>query len=274
MAALLFGAATPFASRLADSSGAAALAGLLYIGAAIGVAPRIRAEFDLHAARREAVRLAISVFVGGFAAPLLLVAGLARSDAPTASLLLNLELVATVLLAGLVFREHIGRRVMVGVAAVVTASIMLVWSATPELRAGALLVAAACLCWGIDNCVTANIVDVKAEVVTFAKGTIAGSTNLLIAFATHASFPSGRGTLGALAIGVAGYGVSITLWIRGAREVGAARGQLVFAAAPFAGAVIAWTVFSDPITPHHVLALLVAAAGILAVVNSGHEHRH
>ena len=97
------------------------------------------------------------------------------------------------------------------------------WSTTPQLRTGALLVAAACVGWGVDNSVTANIVDVPAEVVTFAKGAIAGSTNLVLALVLHSSFPSPGGTTGALALGAVGYGLSITLWIRGARDIGAAR---------------------------------------------------
>jgi drug/metabolite transporter (DMT)-like permease len=274
IAALLFGAATPLAARIAATSGAPALAGLLYVGAAIGVAPFVRRLPSAGAVAHEGRRLAAAVVFGGFVAPLLLAAGLARTDGATASLMLNLELVATVVLASLFFREHLGRRVVVGVAIVVTASVVLTWSNAPGLRGGALLVAAACLCWGVDNCATANMVELAPEVITLAKGVIAGPTNLVLALAMHAAFPSGARIVGALAIGAAGYGLSITLWIRGARDLGAARGQLVFAAAPFAGVTIAWFVLGESVRVGQLVALALALVGIGTVLRSEHEHTH
>jgi len=155
-AAALFGATTPLASRLADDTTAPMLAGLLYIGAAIAVAPFARRQsVDSAAFRRGGRRLAVAVVAGGFLGPLLLTAGLARTPAATASLLLNLELVATTILAALLFHEHVGRRVATGTVVVAGAGIVLVWSGAPEPRLGALLIAGACLCWGLDNCVTA-----------------------------------------------------------------------------------------------------------------------
>ena len=273
-AALLFGAATPLVARIAPHADAPALAGLLYVGAAIGVMPFVRHLPSARALQHEGRRLATSVVVGGFVAPLLLAAGLARTDGATASLLLNLELVSTVVLAALFFREHLGGRVSFGAALVVSASAVLTWSSASGLRGGALLVAAACLCWGVDNCVTANVVDLAPEMVTFAKGAIAGSTNLVLALATHAQFPGASRVVAALAIGVAGYGLSITLWIRGARDVGAARGQLIFAAAPFSGVLIAWFLLGERVRVGQLAALVIALAGIAAVLRSAHEHPH
>lgn len=271
---MLFGAATPLASRLATSAGAPALAGLLYVGAALGVAPFIRTPPTGDALRRERNRLALSVVFGGFLGPLLLAAGLSRTDGATASLLLNLELVATVALAAVLFREHLGRAVAAGAALVVASSIVLGSAGAPDLRAGALFIAAACLCWGLDNCVTANVVELRPAQVTFAKGAIAGSTNLALAAATGAAFPDAAGVFGALAVGAVGYGLSITLWIRGARDLGAARGQVIFAAAPFAGVVVAWWVLREAVEPEHLVGLVLALAGVGLVLRSDHQHLH
>jgi hypothetical protein len=78
----------------------------------------------------------------------------------------------------------------------------------------------------------------------------------------------------ALVVGGLGYGVSITLWVSGARDLGAARGQLVFAAAPFIGAGLAWTAFAEPVAGREVLALVIAAAGVSLVLRSDHAHEH
>jgi drug/metabolite transporter (DMT)-like permease len=274
-AAVLFGATAPLASRLAEDTSAPVLAGLLYLGAASAVLPfALRKPLDATAVRRSWRPLGVAVVVGGLVGPLLLAAGLARTPAATASLLLNLELVATVVLAALLFHEHIGRRVAVGTALVVAAGAALMWGGAPELRLGALLVVGACACWGLDNCVTADLDQVAPEHVTAAKGLLAGGTNLAIGLVLGAGLPGLSATAGALAIGAVGYGASITLWVLGARDLGAARGQLVFATAPFVGALVAWSVLGDPVRTVEVVALVLAVAGVSRVLGSSHSHEH
>lgn len=274
-AAVLFGATTPFASRLAGETSAPMLAGLLYVGAAMAVAPiAARRRVAPVAMRRALGRLSVAVVAGGFLGPLLLTAGLARTPAATASLLLNLELVATTVLAAVLFHEHIGRRVGTGALAVVAAGAVLAWNGSPEPRLGALLIAGACLCWGLDNCVTAELDEIAPEHITVAKGVIAGGTNLLIGVALGAALPSVGVLVAALTVGAFGYGASITLWVAGARDIGAARGQLVFASAPFVGVAVAWVALGDPIRTAEVLALGLAAFGVSRVLGSHHVHEH
>jgi drug/metabolite transporter (DMT)-like permease len=274
-AAVLFGATTPLASRLADETSAPMLAGLLYVGAAVAVAPiAARRRVAPVAVRRGLGRLGVAVVAGGFLGPLLLTAGLARTPAATASLLLNLELVATTVLAAVLFHEHIGRRVGTGTVAVVAAGAVLAWNGSPEPRLGALLIAGACVCWGLDNCVTADLDEIAPEHITVAKGVIAGGTNLLIGVALGAALPSIGVLAAALAVGAFGYGASITLWVSGARDIGAARGQLVFASAPFVGVAVAWVALGDSIRTAEVLALVLAAVGVSRVLGSHHLHEH
>lgn len=250
------------------------VAGLLYIGAALAVAPIVGTPRQaLGSVRRGGWQLAIAVLAGGLAGPLLLTSGLARTPAATGSLLLNLEVAATAMIAAAVFHEHLGRRVVAGVALVTAAGVLLTWSGTPELRAGALLVIGASLCWGLDNSVTAQLDSVAPEHITLAKGVIAGTTNVIIALVLGASVP-GLWVVVALVTGAIGYGASITLWVTGARDLGAARGQLVFSLAPFVGATVAWTAFGDHASGTQLVALGIALAGAVLVVGSGHAHPH
>jgi drug/metabolite transporter (DMT)-like permease len=274
LAAVLFGISAPAASRLAARLGAFTLAGLLYLGAAVAVLPVVGHRWPSPASiRRGLPRLALAVAVGGAIAPVLLATGLRHAPGATASLLLNLELVFTAAVAHLVFREHIGRRVVAGTAFVVFASVILGWSGGASVRWGAALIAGACLCWAIDNCVTASLDELAPAHITLAKGIVAGSVNVAIGLAAH-GFPAGWPMLAALVVGGCGYGVSITLWIAGARELGAARAQLVFAAAPFVGALVAWTVFGERVLGRQVVSLALAAVGVSFVLGSGHEHAH
>jgi drug/metabolite transporter (DMT)-like permease len=278
LAAVLFGASAPAASVLARDMPALALAGLLYLGAAAAVAPVvIRRPPRADALRAGWRSVAVAVVAGGALGPALLVAGLARIDASTASILLNLELVATVVLAATVFREQLGRRVVAGAALVAVAGVVLVWEPGAALRSGAVLVIGACLCWGLDNCVTARIEHLSPEAVVLAKGLVAGSVNLVLGLSIASggawSIDAGDVVL-ALLIGAAGYGASITLWVKGARDLGAARAQVLFATAPFIGAAVAWVALDDPVTGAQLAAVALAAGGVAVSMGSQHEHRH
>jgi drug/metabolite transporter (DMT)-like permease len=275
-AAVLFGASTPAASLLAGEVPTLVLAGLLYLGAALAVLPLVvRRRPPLDALRRSWRPLTAAVIVGGAVAPVLLVAGLVRTPPATASLLLNLELVATVAIAAAFFHEHLGGRVVAGGALIVGAGILLVWQPGASVTSGALLVAAACVCWGLDNNVTARIDQVAPEHITFLKGAVAGTANLVLGLGLGASVGVAPGkVVAALAIGALGYGLSITLWVRGARDLGAARGQVIFAAAPFVGALVAWVALGNVVTPVQVLAMGVAVTGVWLSLDSAHEHRH
>jgi drug/metabolite transporter (DMT)-like permease len=276
VAAVLFGASTPAASVIAQDMTPLVLAGLLYLGAALVVSPWwIGQRPEVAAVRRDWKLLALAVVAGGAIGPALLAAGLVDTPAATASLLLNVELVATVVLAATLFREHLGRN-MIGAAALVTlAGVLLVWDPGVRISPSGLLIVGACACWGLDNSVTSRIDQVSPQHVTFLKGIVAGSVNLALGLViTGAGDVGGWSVLGALVVGALGYGVSITLWVRGAQQLGAARGQVIFATAPFLGAMLAWVVLHDDIEVVQVVAMVIAAAGVTLSLRSDHLHEH
>ena len=276
-AAVLFGAAAPAAAQLAGTIPPFTLAGLLYLGAAVAVAPAVIARPpNRDAIRREWRPALAAVAVGGAIAPVLLMTGLSRVNPATASILLNTELAATAVLAAAFFHEYLGSRVLASVVLITAASALLIWQPGATLELGALFVVAACVCWGLDNCITARIEHLAPEHVVALKGLIAGSANLAIGLSVvgwgHGTTPTE--VVAALAIGAGGYGVSITQWVKGARELGAARGQVIFATAPFIGAAVAWVGFAAPITALQVVAAAVAAVGVAISLRSSHEHEH
>ncbi|HUF83596.1 MAG TPA: DMT family transporter [Acidimicrobiia bacterium] len=277
LAAVLFGATAPAASELAGSVPAFTLAGLLYVGAAMAVLPSVaRRPPSGEALLSEWKPALVAVVAGGAVGPVLLVAGLARTSAASASILLNTELPATVILAALVFREHLGRRLLVSAAIITLAGALLTWEPGAAVDGGAVLIIAACACWGLDNGVTAGIQHLAPEHVVALKGVVAGGANLAIGLliAGWGSTTGAMDVLAALAIGAAGYGASITLWVKGARDLGAARGQVIFATAPFIGAAIAWTVLGEGIVTLQIVAVVLAATGVTLSLESGHHHDH
>ncbi len=252
------------------------LAGLLYLGAALAVSPWWLARRPpLAAVRRNWALLAIAIVAGGAIGPVLLTAGLVHTPAATASLLLNMELVATVALAATLFREHLGRNMIAAAVLVTIAGVLLVWEPGATFSAGALLIVGACVFWGLDNSVTSRIDQISPQHVTFLKGVVAGSVNLTLGLAlTGAGNVTGWAILGALIVGAFGYGASITLWVRGAQQLGAARGQVIFATAPFIGAVLSWAVLTDAIDMVQLVAMTIAAVGVALSLRSAHRHEH
>jgi drug/metabolite transporter (DMT)-like permease len=278
LSALLFGASTPASKWLLEWLAPFQLAGLLYLGAALGMAPVVllerrqgrRMRFD----RTNALRLGGAVLFGGIAGPVLLLFGLGLAGAGSVSLLLNLEMVATALLGVALFREHLGGLGWLGVAGIVVAGALVSGGGGwPRVLAG-LLVAAACTCWGLDNQLTALIDGITPARSTLVKGLFAGSTNLGIGALT-APFVAPPGVLAAaLGVGALSYGVSIALYIASAHVLGATRAQGIFATAPLAGAALAFTLLGEPFGPSHAAACLLLAASVPALLWSQHVHAH
>jgi drug/metabolite transporter (DMT)-like permease len=277
-AAALFGASTPACKWLLAETPPLALAALLYLGAALGTAPfgaRRREAGGASIDRVNALRLAGAIVAGGVAGPVLLLVGLRSSSAGSVSLLLNLELVATAVLGASLFRDALGPRGWLGVAGAVAAGFVVSWSSGWPGVTAALWVAAACLCWGLDNHLTARIDGLSPARSAFAKGLFAGATNLGLAFAHGdiAVVAPAHAAIG-LCVGALSYGASIALYIASAQEVGATRAQALFAAAPFAGAAIAWTALGEPVEPAQAVGAVLLAASTALVLSARHEHAH
>lgn len=273
---MLFGASTPAASVIAEDMKPLVLAGLLYLGAALAVSPWwVVRRPERTAVRRDWRLLALAIVAGGAIGPALLTAGLIETSAATSSLLLNMELVATLILAATLFREHLGRNMIFAGLLVTAAGVLLVWDPGASANPSALLIVGACVAWGVDNGATSRIDQISPQHVTFLKGIVAGSVNLALGLVvTGAAGVDVPRVLGALLIGALGYGLSITLWVRGAQQLGAARGQVIFATAPFLGALVAWIVLSDPVAGVQIVAMVIAATGVALSLRSAHLHEH
>jgi drug/metabolite transporter (DMT)-like permease len=224
--------------------------------------------------RANARRLAGAVLFGGFLGPLLMLLGLRRGDAGSVALLLNLEMVATAVLGVAFFREHVGRLGWAGVGGVVAAGAILAGAGGWPGLVAALLVAAACVCWGLDNHWTALVDGITPAASTLVKGLGAGAAALALGVLADPLSAPPAVAAAALATGALCYGASIALYIAAAQELGATRAQSVFASAPFVGAALAFAVLGEPIGRQHALAAPLLALSLAALLRSRHAHRH
>jgi drug/metabolite transporter (DMT)-like permease len=281
LSAALFGATTPLAKYFLRDTGPLLIAGLLYLGSGIGLTI-MRLVQDRHwgpsgLGRADYPWLAGATVSGGMLAPALLMLGLARSDAATASLLLNAEAVFSALLAWLLFREATSRRIVLGFLAIFAGCLMLSWPSRLILRGaalGPLCVLAACVCWGLDNNLTRHISGADSRIIAAIKGLCAGATNTALALFMGATIPAAPELTGALALGFLGYGVSLVLFIVSLRHLGTARTGAYFAMSPFIGAVLAVLLYRDPITAAFYLASALMALGVWLHVTEQHAHEH
>jgi drug/metabolite transporter (DMT)-like permease len=280
--AFLFGASTPVAKLLVGELDPLLLAGLLYAGSGLGLTLWLLARRARAGTRRRIVFargdypwLAGAVVAGGIGAPVLLMLGLAATDASTAALLLNLEGVFTALIAWFAFRENFDRRVVLGMLLIVAGGVLLAWRPGGFIPAWpALAIAAACALWAADNNLTRRISGSDAVVIAAVKGVAAGAVNLSLAavLGVAAARPSLYAWAGL--VGFAGYGVSLALFVVALRQLGAARTAAYFSTAPFIGAALAFALLGESQTPLFWVAALLMAAGVALHLAERHAHGH
>jgi drug/metabolite transporter (DMT)-like permease len=284
IAAALFGASTPLAKRLVGEIPPVLLAGLLYAGSGIGLTLAFAARRLVAGpgakivwpSRADAGWLAGAIVFGGVLGPLLLMFGLAGTNASTASLLLNLEGVLTALLAWFAFRENFDARIAIGMLLITAGGAVLVWNPGNGggLSTGALLVVAASACWAIDNNLTRKVSGSDAVVIAGAKGLAAGAVNLSLAFLLGQSLPAPAALTAAALTGFFGYGLSLVLFVLALRHLGTARTGAYFSVAPFVGAALAIALQHEPATVQLAAAGALMAAGVWLHVTERHAHAH
>ncbi len=282
-AAALFGGSTPLVKLLVGELPPLLLAGLLYLGSGLGLAvvrlARDRGWRPGGLAAGEWRWLAGAIVFGGMLGPALLVFGLTRVGAGSASLLLNLEAVFTAVLAWLVFRENADRRIVLGMLLIVAGGAVLAWPGGGAVDMGAsglglLAIAVACLCWGIDNNLTRHVAAADALFIASAKGLTAGTVNTVLALMLGAALPAWGSAGAAMTVGLAGYGLSLVLFVRALRDLGTARTGAYFSTAPFIGAAIAIPLLGESTPAPFWLAAGLMGLGVWLHLTERHAHPH
>lgn len=281
-AALLFGASAPVAKLLLPALHPLLLAGLLYLGAGLAllvvglVRPRARAAREAPLSRADHGLLAAITVLGGIVAPVLMLIGLTRVSGVAGALLLNLEGPATVVLAVLIFREHLGAHGLGAVACVIAGGALLAWS-PGELRVdvwGVLAIAGACLAWGVDNNLTQRLSLRDPVAIVRGKALGAAACTLTAAIVQGGAWPPVATVGAALVLGSVSYGVSILLDVYALRILGAAREAAFFATAPFMGAVLAVPLLGEGLGRAELGAAVLMAGGVLLLLRERHAHVH
>lgn len=270
LAAALYAINAPFSKVLLDFIPSTLLAGFLYLGAGLGMVciSLLRKIRRSGQAERSLTRAELpytaAMIVLDIAAPILLLAGLQFTSAAAASLLNNFEIVATALIALLVFRETISPRLWLGILAVTLSCAILTLEDFSRFRfsGGSVLVLLAAGCWGLENNCTRKISSKDPLQIVLLKGIFSGTGSLVIGLCLGERACSGWSILLALAVGCVAYGLSIYFYVYAQRLLGAARTSAYYAVAPFLSTALSLLLFREvpDILYYIALGLMIAGA--------------
>lgn len=287
LAALLFGVSTPLIQRVAAGVGPFTTAALLYGGAAlVGWSMRQPPSRESGLRRSDLPRLILVAVFGAVLGPVALVWGLQRTSGTSASLLLTLEAVFTVIFARLLYREEMSRRIVAAVALLTAGGVLLVLDRVDVAGSasrietvvvsvlGLAAVAIATLAWGIDNTLSRPLAERDPGRVVAGKSVLGVLCTTMLAAIAHEPAPTLVAAALLALIGASGYGLSLRFYLLAQRSFGAARTGSVFAFAPFIGAALAFAMGERSVGPLLLPATGLMLAGVVLHLTEAHAHEH
>lgn len=269
LAAALYAISTPVSKLLLQDVAPTMMAGLLYLGAGtgmfvLGVVRRGIKQLprEQHLTRRD-LPYTVGMVLLDIAAPICLMVGLTRTTSANASLLNNFEIVATALIALMVFREKISRRLWLAIGLITLSSMILSFEDASSLQFsfGSLFVLAACVCWGFENNCTRMMSASDPLEIVVIKGFGSGLGSLLIALVVREPLPAPEVLPVVLALGFVAYGLSIFFYVYAQRRLGAAKTSAYYAVAPFIGVLLSRLILRESFTQVFLIALFIMMAG-------------
>lgn len=269
LAALLYAINAPFSKILLEHMSPTITAGLLYIGAGLGMGivallrKRKREDIEKEAFSKSDIIPIIMMIALDIAAPVLLLFGLNETTASNASLLNNFEIVATALIALVFFGEKISSRLWVGIIFVTASCTLLSFDGLQNfnLSIGSLFILLASVCWGLENNCTRKLSSKDPLKIVLLKGIFSGLGSLIIGLSIGEKLSRVEYILGALLVGFVAYGLSIFFYVHAQRLVGAARTSAYYAIAPFLGAALSLAIFNDALHYTYFVAFILMIIG-------------
>ena len=265
LAAALYAINVPVSKKLLNYVEPTMMASFLYLGAGLGLLiyglfqTRISKGERKERLTKKELPYTVAMVVLDIAAPILLMLGITMTNSANVSLLNNFEIVATSIIALVIFKEIISKRLWFAIVLVTVASIVLSFEGVDSFtfNQGSLFVLGACLCWGFENNCTKMISNKSSVEIVVIKGTFSGLGSLVVALVVGESFPAVKWLIGVLVLGFVAYGLSIHFYIMAQKELGAAKTSAYYAIAPFLGVAFSMLLLNERPGIQFYLALLI-----------------
>lgn len=288
LAAALYAINVPMSKLLLEHVDETMMAAFLYLGAGVGlllygmVERTVKKGEKRERLTKKELPYTIAMVVLDIAAPILLMLGIARTNSANVSLLNNFEIVVTSIIALLIFKETVSRRLWLAIFLVTVASAILSFEGTGAfvLNEGSLLVLGACACWGFENNCTKMISNKSSVEIVVIKGCFSGLGSLMIALVLGEQIPEFRWMLAALILGFVAYGLSIHFYIMAQKDLGAAKTSAYYSIAPFLGVTFSVLLLGERPTIQFYIALIIMVVSTVLMVKDSielqhtHEHEH
>lgn len=286
LAATFYAINTPFSKVLLEKVTPTFMASFLYLGAGIGVGVMYlltsKKDKNIEKLSKTDLPYTVGMIVLDILAPIFLMIGINIGSASNASLLGNFEIVATALIALLIFKEVVTSRLWIAIGFITLSSIVLSFEGSGSFKfsLGSLFVILATCCWGLENNCTRMISDKSTYEIVILKGIFSGTGSFIIAIILGENIPGIKYILISMLLGFVAYGLSIFLYIRAQRELGAAKTSAYYAIAPFIGTFLSFAVDKDRLTKVYFIGLIFMIIGSVIVVydsmlkNHIHYHIH
>lgn len=284
MAAVFYAVNTPASKILLERVPAAFMAAFLYLGAGAGVGIMYLFHYKQETEEERLDRKDLPYTLGmvglDILAPILLMTGIRCGSASNASLLGNFEIVATTMIAFFLFRERVSRKLTAAIGLITLSSIILSFEGGESIRfsLGSIYVLMAASCWGLENNCTRKISEKSSYQIVTIKGFFSGGGSFVIALILGEKLPDPAHILMIMLLGYVAYGLSIFLYVRAQKDLGAARTSACYAINPFIGAFLSFLFLGEGLTLSYLAALLIMIAGTVLVVMDTmakhHIHRH
>lgn len=288
IAAALYAINVPFSKVLLHYVGPTMMAAFLYLGAGLGLflygaASKLTGKLSsAEPLTKKELPYTVAMVILDIVAPILLMLGIRSSSAANVSLINNFEIVATSIVALLIFKEIISGRLWVAIALVTAASVILTFEGAGsfEFNVGSLFVFGACLCWGFENNCTKMISNKSSVEIVVIKGTFSGLGSLMVALAVGENIPPVPLMLCVLLLGFVAYGLSIHFYIMAQKDLGAAKTSAYYSIAPFLGVAFGMMILGERPAFQFYVALMVMVASTYFMVKDTvelqhtHEHSH
>lgn len=286
LAAVFYAINVPFSKQLLQDVPPTFMASFLYFGAGIGVG--IMYLFHWNSEKREErltqdnLPYTIGMVLLDILAPIFLMLGVSIGSSANASLLGNFEIVATTLIALLLFKESVSKKLWTAILFITISSIILSFegSGSFHFSLGSLFVLLATICWGMENNCTRKISEKSTYQIVTIKGLFCGLGSFVVASVVGETLPSARYIILAILLGFVAYGLSIFLYIRAQRDLGAAKTSAYYAVAPFVGTFLAFLINGEQLSAAYLVGLFFMIIGTVFVVadtlmkNHSHLHTH
>lgn len=269
LAAALYALNSPFSKILLDYMPSTLMAGFLYIGAGIGMLiialiRKVRGKDEQESKlTRTELPYTVAMIILDIAAPIFLLLGLKTTTSASASLLNNFEIVATAIIALIIFKEKISMRLWFGIGAVTLSCLLLSLEDISSLRFsyGSLFILLACLCWGLENNCTRKISSKDPLQIVLLKGIFSGTGSIIIGLCIGERVTVLWSVFAVLLVGFVAYGLSIFFYVYAQRTLGAARTSAYYAISPFIGAVLSLIIFRQMPRYTYFIALGIMIVG-------------